>query len=246
VGRILLRQAATQVKKCSMELGGNAPFIVFDDADLDAAVAGAIICKFRNAGQTCVCANRIYVQSGVYDAFAEKLAIAVSALKLGDGFAEGVTIGPLINADAVAKVADHLADAKAKGGVVLTGGNGASLGGTFVTPTIVTGVTKDMKVSTEETFGPLAPLFKFDDVDDVIAQANDTIFGLAAYFYAKDISRVTKVAEALEYGIVGVNTGIISTEVAPFGGIKQSGLGREGSHHGMDDYLEMKYICTAV
>lgn len=246
VGRILLRQAATQVKKCSMELGGNAPFIVFDDADLDAAVAGAIICKFRNAGQTCVCANRIYVQSGVYDAFAEKLAIAVSALKLGDGFAEGVTIGPLINADAVAKVADHLADAKAKGGIVLTGGNGASLGGTFVTPTIVTGVTKDMKVSTEETFGPLAPLFKFDDVDDVIAQANDTIFGLAAYFYAKDISRVTKVAEALEYGIVGVNTGIISTEVAPFGGIKQSGLGREGSHHGMDDYLEMKYICTAV
>ncbi|MFT5062051.1 MAG: succinate-semialdehyde dehydrogenase/glutarate-semialdehyde dehydrogenase [Polaromonas sp.] len=246
VGRILLRQAADQVKKCSMELGGNAPFIVFDDADLDAAVAGAMLCKFRNAGQTCVCANRIYVQSGVYDVFADKLAAAVSALKLGDGFGEGVTVGPLINQDAVAKVADHLADAKAKGGVVLMGDQNAPEGGTFVTPTIVTGVTKDMKVATEETFGPLAPLFKFDDVDDVIAQANDTIFGLAAYFYAKDISRVTKVAEALEYGIVGVNTGIISTEVAPFGGIKQSGLGREGSHHGMDDFLEMKYICTAV
>lgn len=246
VGRILLRQAAGQVKKCSMELGGNAPFIVFDDADLDAAVAGAMLCKFRNAGQTCVCANRIYVQSGVYDVFADKLAAAVSALKLGDGFGEGVTVGPLINQDAVAKVADHLADAKAKGGVVLMGDQNAPEGGTFVTPTIVTGVTKDMKVATEETFGPLAPLFKFDDVDDVIAQANDTIFGLAAYFYAKDISRVTKVAEALEYGIVGVNTGIISTEVAPFGGIKQSGLGREGSHHGMDDFLEMKYICTAV
>ncbi len=246
VGRILLRQAADQVKKCSMELGGNAPFIVFDDADLDAAVAGAMLCKFRNAGQTCVCANRIYVQSGVYDAFAEKLASAVSALKLGDGFGEGVTVGPLINADAVAKVADHLADAKAKGGIVLTGDQEAIEGGTFVTPTIVTGVTKDMKVATEETFGPLAPLFKFDDVEDVIAQANDTIFGLAAYFYAKDISRVTQVAEALEYGIVGVNTGIISTEVAPFGGIKQSGLGREGSHHGMEDYLEMKYICTAI
>ncbi len=246
VGRILLRQAADQVKKCSMELGGNAPFIVFDDADLDAAVAGAMLCKFRNAGQTCVCANRIYVQSGVYDVFADKLAAAVSALKLGDGFGEGVTVGPLINQDAVAKVADHLADAKAKGGVVLMGDQNAPEGGTFVTPTIVTGVTKDMKVATEETFGPLAPLFRFDDVDDVIAQANDTIFGLAAYFYAKDISRVTKVAEALEYGIVGVNTGIISTEVAPFGGIKQSGLGREGSHHGMDDFLEMKYICTAV
>ena len=246
VGRILLRQAADQVKKCSMELGGNAPFIVFDDADLDAAVAGAMLCKFRNAGQTCVCANRIYVQSGVYDAFAEKLAAAVNALKLGDGFADGVTVGPLINSDAVAKVADHLADAKAKGGIVLTGDHDAVEGGTFVTPTIVTGVTQEMKVASEETFGPLAPLFKFDDVDDVIAMANDTIFGLAAYFYAKDLSRVTKVAEALEYGIVGVNTGIISTEVAPFGGIKQSGLGREGSHHGIEEYLEMKYICTAV
>ncbi len=246
VGRILLRQAADQVKKCSMELGGNAPFIVFDDADLDAAVAGAMLCKFRNAGQTCVCANRIYVQAGVYDAFAQKLAAAVATLKLGDGFDDGVTTGPLINDDAVAKVAEHLADAKAKGGIVLTGDNGTDLGGTFVAPTIVTGVTKAMKVATEETFGPLAPLFKFEDEDDVIAQANDTIFGLAAYFYAKDLSRVTKVSEALEYGIVGVNTGIISTEVAPFGGVKQSGLGREGSHHGIEEYLEMKYICTAV
>ena len=246
VGRILLQQSAAQVKKVSLELGGNAPFIVFDDADLDAAVAGAMLCKFRNAGQTCVCANRIYVQSGVYDTFAEKLAAAVNALKLGDGFADGVTVGPLINSDAVAKVADHLADAKAKGGVVLTGDQDAVEGGTFVTPTIVTGVTQEMKVASEETFGPLAPLFKFDDVDDVISMANDTIFGLAAYFYAKDLSRVTKVAEALEYGIVGVNTGIISTEVAPFGGIKQSGLGREGSHHGIEEYLEMKYICTAV
>lgn len=246
VGRILLRQAADQVMKCSMELGGNAPFIVFDDADLDAAVEGAMMCKFRNAGQTCVCANRIYVQSGVYDAFAEKLKAAVEALKVGDGFEDGVTTGPLISDAAVAKVQNHLEDITAQGGAVLTGGAPSDLGGFFMQPTIVTGVTQDMKVAHEETFGPLAPLFKFDDVDDVIAMANDTIFGLAAYFYAKDLSRVYKVSEELEYGIVGVNTGIISTEVAPFGGIKQSGLGREGSHHGIEEFLEMKYVCMSV
>ena len=246
VGRILLAQAADQVMKCSMELGGNAPFIVFDDADLDAAVEGAMMCKFRNAGQTCVCANRIYVQSGVYDAFAAKLKVAVDALQVGDGFSDGITTGPLISDNAVAKVQDHLDDILANGGSVLTGGAAHDLGGSFFQPTIVTGVTKTMKVAQEETFGPLAPLFKFDDVDDVIAQANDTIFGLAAYFYASDLSRVYKVAEELEYGIVGVNTGIISTEVAPFGGIKQSGLGREGSHHGIEEFMEMKYVCMSV
>ena len=247
VGRILLRQAADQVMKCSMELGGNAPFIVFDDADLDAAVEGAIMCKFRNNGQTCVCANRIYVQAGVYDAFAAKLTEAVKNLKIGDGLEEGTALGPLINADAIVKVQEHVADAKAKGAEVVLGGGAPMEGaGYFLPPTIITGVTQDMVVSQDETFGPLAPLFKFEDEDDVIAMANDTIFGLASYFYAKDLSRVYKVAEALEYGIVGVNTGIISTEVAPFGGIKQSGLGREGSHHGIDDFLEMKYICMSV
>ena len=246
VGRILLKQAADQVMKCSMELGGNAPFIVFDDADLDAAVDGAMMCKFRNAGQTCVCANRIYVQAGVYDAVAAKLKVAVEALKVGDGFEDGVTTGPLISDKAVEKVQDHLADVIDHGGAVLTGGKPHALGGGFLQPTIVTGVTQDMKVAHEETFGPLAPLFKFDDVDDVIAMANDTIFGLAAYFYSNDLSRVYKVAEALEYGIVGVNTGIISTEVAPFGGVKQSGLGREGSHHGIEEFLEMKYVCMSV
>ena len=246
VGRILLRQAADQVMKCSMELGGNAPFIVFDDADLDEAVAGAIMCKFRNNGQTCVCANRIYVQAGVYDAFAKKLAAALSQMKIGDGLEEGVALGPLINQDAIAKVQEHIADATAKGGTVFYGGQSHQCEGFFMPPTIVTGATKDMAVATEETFGPLAPLFKFEDVDEVIELANDTIFGLASYFYAKDLSRVYKVAEALEYGIVGVNTGIISTEVAPFGGVKQSGLGREGSHHGIDDYLELKYICMSV
>jgi succinate-semialdehyde dehydrogenase/glutarate-semialdehyde dehydrogenase len=246
VGRILLRQAADQVMKCSMELGGNAPFIVFDDADLDEAVAGAIMCKFRNNGQTCVCANRIYVQAGVYDAFAEKLAAALSKMKIGDGFEDGVALGPLINQDAITKVQEHIADATAKGGTVFYGGESHQGEGFFMPPTIVTGATKDMAVATEETFGPLAPLFKFEDVDEVIKLANDTIFGLASYFYAKDLSRVYKVAEALEYGIVGVNTGIISTEVAPFGGVKQSGLGREGSHHGIDDYLELKYICMSV
>jgi succinate-semialdehyde dehydrogenase/glutarate-semialdehyde dehydrogenase len=246
VGRILLRQAADQVMKCSMELGGNAPFIVFDDADLDEAVAGAIMCKFRNNGQTCVCANRIYVQAGVYDAFAEKLAAALSQMKIGDGLEDGVALGPLINQDAITKVQEHIADATAKGGTVFYGGERHQGEGFFMPPTIVTGATKDMAVATEETFGPLAPLFKFEDVDEVIELANDTIFGLASYFYAKDLSRVYKVAEALEYGIVGVNTGIISTEVAPFGGVKQSGLGREGSHHGIEDYLELKYICMSV
>ena len=244
VGRVLLKQAADQVLKCSMELGGNAPFIVFDDADLDAAVEGAMISKFRNNGQTCVCANRIYVQAGVYDAFADKLKAAVEKLRVGDGLTEGTTTGPLINQKAVDKVEEHIRDITQGGGQVLTGGKRKD--GLFFEPTIVTGVTRDMKVATEETFGPLAPLFRFDTEDQAIAAANDTIFGLAAYFYARDIGRVTRVQESLEYGIVGVNTGIISTEVAPFGGVKQSGLGREGSHHGLEDYLEMKYICLSV
>ncbi|WP_373050919.1 NAD-dependent succinate-semialdehyde dehydrogenase [Thalassovita aquimarina] len=247
VGRILLRQAADQVMKCSMELGGNAPFIVFDDADLDAAVEGAIMCKFRNNGQTCVCANRIYVQDGVYDAFAEKLKAAVEKLKMGDGLEAGTDLGPLINDNAIKKVQEHVADATAKGAKVILGGGDPMQGpGNFLPPTIVTGATNDMLFATDETFGPLAPLFRFKDEDEVIAMANDTIFGLASYFYAKDLSRVYKVAEALEYGIVGVNTGIISTEVAPFGGVKQSGLGREGSHHGIEEYLEMKYVCMSV
>ncbi|WP_414897097.1 NAD-dependent succinate-semialdehyde dehydrogenase [Rhodovulum sp. YEN HP10] len=246
VGRILLRQAADQVKKCSMELGGNAPFIVFDDADLDAAVLGAIACKFRNNGQTCVCANRIYVQAGVYDAFAAKLVEAVGKLRVGDGMEEGTDLGPLISEAAREKVETHLADATAKGAKVILGGKPHQRGGTFFEPTIVTGATREMQFATDETFGPLAPLFRFETEDDVIAMANDTIFGLASYFYARDLSRVYKVAEALEYGIVGVNTGVISTEVAPFGGVKQSGLGREGSRHGIEDYLEMKYICMSV
>ncbi|MCF6315031.1 MAG: NAD-dependent succinate-semialdehyde dehydrogenase [Marinosulfonomonas sp.] len=246
VGRILLRQAADQVMKCSMELGGNAPFIVFDDADLDAAVEGAMICKFRNNGQTCVCANRIYVQAAVYDEFAKKLAVAVGSLNVGDGLNEGITTGPLISGAAVEKVQAHLDDATDKGAEILMGGKGHNLGGTFYQPTVVTGVTQAMTVAQDETFGPLAALFKFDTVDEVIEMANDTIFGLASYFYANDLSRVYKVVEALEYGMVGVNTGIISTEVAPFGGVKQSGLGREGSRHGMEDYLEMKYICMSV
>jgi len=232
--------------KCSMELGGNAPFIVFDDADIDAAVAGAMVSKFRNNGQTCVCANRIYVQAGVYDAFAKKLAEAVAKTKVGDGLSEDVTFGPLINDKAVAKVEEHISDALAKGAKIETGGKRHALGGSFFEPTIMTGVTTDMLVTNEETFGPLAPLFKFDTEEEVIALANDTIFGLASYFYARDIGRITRVQEALEYGMVGVNTGLISTEVAPFGGVKQSGLGREGSRHGMEDYLEMKYICLSV
>ncbi|WP_112873497.1 NAD-dependent succinate-semialdehyde dehydrogenase [Paracoccus endophyticus] len=246
VGRILLRQAAEQVLKCSMELGGNAPFIVFDDADLDAAVAGAMASKFRNNGQTCVCANRIYVQAGVYDDFARRLAAAVDTLTVGDGLTEGVTTGPLINEAALEKVEEHIADVLANGGRIVTGGKRHELGGSFFQPTVVTGVPADAKVATEETFGPLAPLFRFETEDEVVAKANDTIFGLAAYFYARDVGRITRVQEGLEYGIVGVNTGIISTEVAPFGGVKQSGLGREGSRHGIDDYLELKYVCLSV
>lgn len=243
VGRILMKQSADQVMKTSMELGGNAPFIVFDDADLDAAVEGAMISKYRNNGQTCVCANRIYVQSGIYDAFAEKLMSAVDKMKVGNGFNEGVTAGPLISEKAVQKVEQHIEDAIAKGAKIAAGGKRHEMGGTFFEPTILTHVTKEMLIASDETFGPVAPLFKFETVDDVIEQANDTIFGLASYFYANELSQVWKVAEALEYGMVGVNTGLISTEVAPFGGIKQSGTGREGSKYGCDDYLEMKYVC---
>ena len=246
VGRILLKQAADQVLKCSMELGGNAPFIVFDDADLDAAVEGAMISKFRNNGQTCVCANRIYVQAGVYDAFAAKLAVAVGKLNIGDGLTAGTTTGPLINMDAVEKVEEHIADVLKGGGKIVTGGKRHALGGTFFEPTVVTGVTPQMMVANEETFGPLAPLFKFDTEEEVIQRANDTIFGLASYFYARDIGRITRVQEQLEYGMVGVNTGLISNEMAPFGGVKQSGLGREGSRHGIDDYMELKYICLSI
>lgn len=246
VGRVLLRQAADQVMKCSMELGGNAPFIVFDDADLEAAVDGAIASKYRNNGQTCVCANRIYVQAGVYDAFAARLKERVGAMAVGDGLNDGIAFGPLIDSAAVDKVAEHVADAVSKGAEVALGGSKHTLGGTFFEPTILTGVTQDMAVAQEETFGPLAPLFKFETEDEVLAMANDTIFGLACYFYARDIGTITRMQEGLDYGIVGVNTGIISTEVAPFGGVKQSGLGREGSHHGIEDYLEMKYVCLSV
>ncbi|MGV1838490.1 NAD-dependent succinate-semialdehyde dehydrogenase [Rhizobium rhizogenes] len=243
VGRILMRQCSDQIKKVSLELGGNAPFIVFDDADLDAAVEGAIASKYRNAGQTCVCANRIYVQSNVYDAFAAKLAAKVAELAVGDGFTPGVAIGPLIDEQGIAKVEDHVRDAVSKGAKVLTGGKRIEGAGTFFTPTILTGIDRTMKVAREETFGPVAPLFRFETVEDVIAQANDTEFGLAAYFFAGDLKEVWRVAEALEYGMVGINTGLMSAETAPFGGIKQSGLGREGSRHGADDYLEMKYLC---
>ena len=246
VGRVLLGQAAKNVLKCSMELGGNAPFIVFDDADLDDAVQGAIMCKFRNNGQTCVCANRIYVQTGVYKEFAAKLQKAVSKLKVGDGFDPETTLGPLIGLNAVKKVNSHIDDAISKGAEPIYCNTYSEEDGNFINPTILTGVTRNMKVATEETFGPLAPLFEFSTVEEVIELANDTIFGLASYFYAKDLSRVYEVAEALEYGIVGVNTGIISTELAPFGGVKQSGLGREGSHYGIDDFLEMKYVCLSV
>ena len=243
VGAKLYAQCAPTIKKLGLELGGNAPFIVFDDADLDAAVEGAIISKFRNNGQTCVCANRIYVQSGVYDAFARKLAEKVATLRTGDGMEDGVVFGPLIDDAAVAKVEDHISDAKAKGASVTLGGNRHDLGGTFFQPTILTEVTSDMAVATEETFGPVAPLFRFDNEDDVIRSANDTEFGLASYFYSRDLARAWRVSEALDYGMVGVNTGFISTTEAPFGGVKQSGLGREGSHHGLDDFMEMKYVC---
>lgn len=244
VGRILMRQGADQIKRLSLELGGNAPFIVFDDADLDAAVEGAMVSKYRNNGQTCVCANRIYVQAGVYDAFAEKLVAAVGKLKVGDGFASGITTGPLIDGKAIQKVEKHLFDALDKGGKVVAGGK--PLGGLFFEPTVVVNASADMLLAREETFGPLAPLFRFETVDDVIRLANATEFGLASYFYARDLSRVFKVAEALDYGMVGINTGLISTEVAPFGGVKQSGHGREGSKYGIEDYLDIKYLCLSV
>ena len=243
VGRILMAQAAPTIKKLSLELGGNAPFIVFDDADVDAAVEGAMASKYRNAGQTCVCANRLYVQDGVYDQFAAKLVAAVAKLKVGNGVETGVTQGPLIEEKAVVKVEQHIADALSKGARLLTGGKRHALGHSFFEPTILADVDTSMQVASEETFGPLAPLFRFKTEAEVIAMANDTEFGLAAYFYARDIGRVWRVAEALESGMVGVNTGLISNETAPFGGVKQSGLGREGSQYGMDDYLVMKYIC---
>ncbi len=243
VGRILMRQSADTIKKLSLELGGNAPFIVFDDADLDQAVEGALISKFRNTGQTCVCANRLFVQEGVYEAFAAKLAAKVGAMKVGNGMEEGVQQGPLIDSKALAKVEEHVSDVLAAGGAVATGGKRHALGRTFYEPTVLTGVTRDMKIFREETFGPVAPLIKFKDEADVIAMSNDTEFGLASYFYSRDIGRIFRVAEALEYGMVGVNTGLISNELAPFGGVKQSGLGREGSKYGIEDYLEIKYIC---
>ena len=244
-GKLLLAQCAGTVKKVSMELGGNAPFIVFDDADLDAAVAGAIVSKYRNSGQTCVCANRLLVQAGVYDVFADKLAAAVAKLRVGDGLAGEQDQGPLIDAAAVAKVEEHIADALALGATVLTGGRRHALGGTFFEPTVLAGVTPAMKVAREETFGPVAPLFRFDTEEDAVRMANDTEFGLAAYVYTRDLGRSWRVPEALEYGIVGLNTGLISTEVAPFGGIKESGTGREGSRYGIEDYLELKYLCIA-
>jgi len=243
IGRLLMEQCAPTIKKLSLELGGNAPFIVFDDADLDAAVEGALASKFRNAGQTCVCANRLYVHDKVYDAFAEKLVKAVAALKVGPGTEAGVTQGPLIDAAAVEKVEAHIADAKAHGGRVLLGGQRHALGHTFFEPTIIADATPAMRVAKEETFGPMAPLFRFHSDAEVITLANDTEFGLASYFYSRDIGRIWRVAEALEYGMVGINTGLISNEVAPFGGVKQSGLGREGSHYGIDDYLVIKYLC---
>jgi len=243
VGRALMRQGAAQLKRFGLELGGNAPFIVFDDADIDAAVEGAIAAKYRNAGQTCVCANRIYVQAGVHDAFVDKLVAAIARLKVGDGMQEGVQIGPLINAGAVDKVVEHMEDAVAQGGRVVAGGTRNPAGPLFFDPTIVVGATSRMRVAREETFGPLAPIFRFQTVAEAIALANDTEFGLAGYFYSRNMARIFEVAEALQVGIVGVNTGLISTEVAPFGGVKQSGMGREGSRYGADDYLDLKYIC---
>ncbi len=243
VGRLLMRQSADTIKKVSLELGGNAPLIVFDDADLDAAVEGTIISKFRNTGQTCVCANRLYVQDGVYDAFAEKLIAAVKQLRVGNGFEAGVAQGPLIDEAAVEKVEEHISDAVSKGARVLLGGKRHSLGGTFFEPTILADVTSDMKVAREETFGPVAPLFRFYKDEDAVQFSNETEFGLASYFYSRDIGRIWRVAEDLEYGMVGINTGLISNEVAPFGGMKQSGIGREGSHYGIDEYIEVKYLC---
>jgi succinate-semialdehyde dehydrogenase / glutarate-semialdehyde dehydrogenase len=243
IGRLLMEQSAPTLKKLSLELGGNAPFIVFEDADLDAAVEGAVASKYRNAGQTCVCTNRFYVHEAIYDAFAEKLAAAVSKLSIGNGFETGVTLGPLINDAAIEKVERHVRDAVEHGAKVVTGGKLHALGGTFYEPTVVTGVTQSMKFATEETFGPVSPLFRFSTDAEAIAMANATEFGLAAYFFSRDISRVWHVAEALEYGMVGINTGLISNEVAPFGGVKQSGMGREGSKYGIEDYLVVKYWC---
>lgn len=243
IGRLLMEQSASSVKKVSMELGGNAPFIVFEDADLDAAVEGAMASKYRNSGQTCVCANRFYVHDKVYDAFSQKLVAAVQQLKVGNGLEDGTTQGPLIDLAAVEKIQEHIADVLDKGGRVLTGGKPHALGFSFFEPTVVVGATPDMKVAREETFGPLAPLFRFSSDEEVIQMANDTEFGLAAYFFSRDIGRVWRVGEALEYGMVGINTGIISNEAAPFGGVKQSGVGREGSHYGLDDYLVVKYLC---
>ena len=246
IGAKLMEQSAPTIKKLSLELGGNAPFIVFDDADLDKAVEGAIASKYRNAGQTCVCVNRLYIQDGVYDAFAEKFKAAVAKLKVGNGLEEGVTIGPLIDAKAAAKVKEHIDDAVSQGAKVIAGGKAHANGGSYFEPTILADVPKSAKVSKEETFGPLAPLFRFKDEAEVIELANDTEFGLASYFYARDLSRVFRVAEALEYGMVGINTGLISNEVAPFGGVKASGLGREGSKYGIEEYLEIKYLCLGV
>jgi succinate-semialdehyde dehydrogenase / glutarate-semialdehyde dehydrogenase len=243
IGKLLLEQCAKTVKKTSMELGGNAPFIVFDDADLEAAVKGAITSKYRNAGQTCVCANRLLVQDRIHDAFVKRLAEVVGAMKVGNGFTDGAVIGPLIDAKAVKKVEEHVADARAKGAEIVTGGKRHSLGGSFYEPTVLVGGTRDMAIFREETFGPVAPIFRFKSEADAIEMANDTEFGLASYFYGRDIGRVWRVAEALEYGMVGINEGMISTEVAPFGGVKESGLGREGSHYGIEDYLELKYLC---
>jgi succinate-semialdehyde dehydrogenase/glutarate-semialdehyde dehydrogenase len=245
VGRILMRQCADTIKKLSLELGGNAPFIVFNDADLDAAVEGAMISKYRNAGQTCVCSNRLFVQDGVYEEFAKKLALKVGQLKVGSGTEDGVTQGPLIDDVAIAKVESHVADAIAKGAILMQGGKRHALGGTFFEPTVLANVSDDALIFSEETFGPVAPLFRFKTDEEAIELANRTEFGLASYFYSRDIGRIWRVAEALEYGMVGVNTGMISNEVAPFGGVKQSGLGREGSHHGIDEYLELKYVCMA-
>ncbi|SEP36704.1 NADP-dependent succinate-semialdehyde dehydrogenase [Pseudomonas sp. Snoq117.2] len=246
IGAKLMEQSAPTIKKLSLELGGNAPFIVFDDADLDKAVEGAIASKYRNAGQTCVCVNRLYIQDGVYDAFAEKFKAAVAKLKVGNGLEEGITIGPLIDAKAAAKVKEHIDDAVSQGAKVIAGGKAHANGGSYFEPTILADVPKSAKVSKEETFGPLAPLFRFKDEAEVIELANDTEFGLASYFYARDLSRVFRVAEALEYGMVGINTGLISNEVAPFGGVKASGLGREGSKYGIEEYLEIKYLCLGV
>jgi succinate-semialdehyde dehydrogenase/glutarate-semialdehyde dehydrogenase len=243
VGKILMEQCAATVKKTSMELGGNAPFIVFDDADLEAAVQGAVASKYRNAGQTCVCANRLLVQDGIYDAFAKRLAEVVKEMKVGNGMEQGTVIGPLIDLKAVEKVEQHISDAVKKGAKIVVGGRRHALGGSFFEPTVLADVTTEMIVTREETFGPVAPLFRFKTEEEAIRMANDTEFGLAAYFYARDIGRVWRVAEALEYGIVGINEGIISTEIAPFGGMKESGVGREGSKYGIEDYLEVKYLC---